>query len=197
MASVDKTELIGSAIQFIYDEHVNVLISILNTHAKQIRPNDKKPLIDILNNYNSSIGKEINRYGEELRETIKKIVGMIYKNGFNEADKESINQYINKYCCESLYITRFDILVESIERNLLSQGVVLNREKQRIGIPRSLCEVGSINGIQTVKNKLSNDMDLLILSQTKRREEIFKFQPSFMGIGVNLMPIIKRWFRKT
>ena len=203
----DKSiEIIKSAVKFKYNAHVGRLLSIPNKPLNKIVPNRGLPIIDILKEFNSDTNKELLNYGEQLRGDILRILETLKLSDFTEEDKTVIMAFIETHCQPDLYIKRFEIMIGSINKRVLSYGHKFEPDKYRIDIPKSLCEVGAKNITRKIKARIGNDLDCIVESfksttnKSNSKVSIFsrflELKPNFMGLGLNLNAIIEKISKK-
>ncbi len=171
MISQKSIEAIRKAIKFKYDEHVSRLISIPNAHLDKISPNKGMPITDILNDFNKDSGKELNRYGDEIKSEVSRVLEKLQLNEFTEEDKKVILDIVDEYCKPALYLKRFNIMLSSIERKTFSYRQKIDLAKYRIDIPKSLCEVHAHNTARRIRSKIENELDFIIESFSSKNAE--------------------------
>lgn len=198
----NSIEAIRKSIKFKYDEHIGKLISIPNVHLEKIVPNRGIPLNDILKGFNDDSGKELSRYGNEIFSEISRIIDKLNIGEFSEVDKESILEIVNEYCEHKLYLKRFTIILNSIERKIFSYGQKADLTKNVIDLNRSICESYARNGTQRIKSKIENELNCLIESYRSKNEELkskvaevtdcLELKPNFFGLGINFNAILTK-----
>ena len=122
MIRQESIEAIRKAIKFKYDEHVGKLLSIPNAHLDRIVPNKSIPITDILGGFNKDTGKELSRYGDDIKSEVSRVLEKLKLNEFSEEDKKIILDIIEKHCNPNLYLKRFEIMLSSIERKTSPYG---------------------------------------------------------------------------
>jgi hypothetical protein len=198
----NSIEAIRKSVKLKYDEHIGKLISIPNMHLSKIVPNRRIPLNDILKGFNDDSGKELFRYGDEILNEISRIIDKLKLSEFSEVDKESILGIVNEYCEHELYLKRFTIVLNSIERKIFSYGQKTDLEKNIIDLNRTICECYARNGTQRIKSKIENELNCLIESYRSKNEELkskvaevtdcLELKPNFFGLGINFNAILTK-----
>ena len=206
MISQKSIEAIRKAIRFKYDEHVGILLAIPNAHLHKIEPNRGIPFTGILESYNKDTGKELNRYGEEIKAEVFRGLEKLKLSEFSEEDKKAILHIIDEYCNPELYLKRFELMVKSIERKTRSYGIKIDLTKNRIDIPKSICESYSRNTTQRIRSKIENELDFIIESFSSEGNETeskvsdvtncLELKPNLFGLGLNLNAIIDKIFKR-
>ena len=158
-------DILRRSLNLVYDDHVGRLLAISQPHLKSINPNKRLPLQEMLKQYNSDVGTEIIRYGNQLE---AEVVGVIEKVKDNpEAPPvEVVMEVIDEFVQPDLYKKRFDIYVQSIERRMRGFGIKLNLDEHRIDIPKSLSFVGADNNCRRIQSGIANAIDKLYLTRT-------------------------------
>jgi len=206
MLNQKSIETIRKAIKFKYDEHVGKLISIPNAHLEKILPNRGIPVSEILNDFNKDSGKELSRYGDEIKSEVSRVLEKLKLNEFSEEDKKIILDIVDEYCKPKLYVKRFKIMLGSIEGRTFSYGRKIDLTKYRIDIPRSLCEVHAHNTTRRIRSKIENELDCLIESFNSKNAEpesnfsevanCLELKPNVFGLGLNFNAIIDKIFKR-
>ena len=199
-------DTIRKVIKFKYDEHIGNLISIPNIHLDKIVPNRGLPINAILKGFNKDSGKELSRYGNEIISEISRILDKLKLSVFSEEDKNSILVIVDEYCKPELYLKRFTIMLNSIERRSFSYGRKIDISKNSIGIERAICESYARNNTRRIRSKIENELDCLVESYRSQNTEIvskvtkvadcLELKPNFFGLGLNLNAFINRLRRK-
>jgi hypothetical protein len=205
MIRQETIEAINKAIKFKYDEHVSKLLSIPNAHLARILPN-RGLSTEILGGFNKDTGKELSRYGDDIRSEVSRVIEKLKLNEFSGEDKKIILNIVEKYCNPDLYLKRFEIMLSSIERKTSSYGQKINLIKKSIDIPRSICEVYARNTTRRIISKIENDLDFFIesfISNEKVKESkvsevtnCLELKPNFFGLGLNLNAIIDKFLNR-
>ncbi len=206
MISQKSIDAIKKAINFKYDEHVRKLISIPNAHLNRILPNKSMPIIDILKGFNKDSGKELSRYGNEIKSEISRVIEKLQINEFSEEDKKIILDIVDEYCKPELYLKRFEIMLSSVERRISSYGQKIDFKKYRIDIPKSLCEAYAHNTTQRIRSMIENELDCIIesfnsktansKSKVSEATNYLELKPNFFGLGLNFNAIIDKLFKR-
>lgn len=206
MIREESIEAINKAIKLKYDEHVRKLLSIPNVHLARIVPNKSFSISPILGGYNKDIATELNRYGNDIKSEVSGVLEKLKLNEFSKEDKKLILNIIEKHCNPELYLKRFEIMINSIERTMSSYGMKVDPTKNRTDIPRSICEIYARNTIRRVKSEIENDLDIYIesfYSKEKLNENkmsavanYLELKPNFFGLGLNLNAIIDRFLKR-
>ena len=199
-------DAIRKAIKFKYDEHIGELIFIPNVHLDKIVPNRGLPSNTILKGFNKDSGKELFRYGEEIISEISRILDKLKPSKFSDEDKNSILVIVDEYCKPELYLKRFTIMLDSIERRFGSYGHKINLAKNNISIARAICKCYAYNNTQRIRSKIENELDCLVESYQSQNTGIagkviklvdcFELKPNFLGLGLNLNAFINKLLRK-
>ncbi|MGZ3578550.1 MAG: hypothetical protein ACXU98_05980 [Syntrophales bacterium] len=164
MISEEATITIKKALKLKYEEHVGRLLSIPESHLKKITPNRGLPIIEILEGLNADTTAEIRIYGEVLRVEVVRLLEKLNLPNFSEEDKKAILVLVEDYCQADLYINRFDIILDSIERRAGSYGISFDRGKYRIDVPRASCVTDAENSTRRIKAIIENELSCLVES---------------------------------
>ena len=103
-------DILRRSLNLGYDDHVGRLLAISQPHLKSINPNKRLPLQEMLKQYNSDVGTEIIRYGNQLE---AEVVGVIEKVKDNpeappvEVVMEVIDEFVQPdlYKKDSIYMS--------------------------------------------------------------------------------------------
>lgn len=171
MISQKSIDTIRKAIKFKYDEHVHKLLVIPDTHLQKIVPNRGIPVTGILGSFNKDTGIELNRYGNVIKSEILRVLEKLKLIEFTEDDKKVILNIVDEFCKPELYLKRFDLMLQSIERKIFSYGIKIDLSKYRIDNPKSVCEAHARNTIRLIKAKIDNELDCIIESSKSEKNE--------------------------
>ncbi len=153
--------VVNKSYKIAYDEHVGKLLSIPEKYLSEIKPNRQIPYSEIFQSYNSDIASCLNSYGDKLlSETMKALTS---KGTVSIEEKEKIKNNLESYLNADLYLKRFDIFVNSIDRQLSRYGLTFDSSPNRIDIPKSLAEVHAKNTCRKIQAKIMNEMDVFLL----------------------------------
>lgn len=171
MISQKSIETIRKAIKFKYDEHVGRLLAIPNAHLYKIVPNIGIPIASILENFNKDTGKELNRYGDEIKAEVFRVLEKQRLSELTEEDKKSVLHMVDEYCNPELYLKRFELMLQSIKRKTFSYGIKMDLTNNRIDNQKSICEVYARNSTRRIKAKIENDLDCIVESFKSEKNE--------------------------
>lgn len=163
-------EVLRHSAKLTYDDHVGRLLSIGQADLETIRPNKALPLQDMLNKYNSEVGAEIVRFGEQLQADV---VGVLERlDGSSEFPAtEEVLDVVGEFVTPDLYQNRFSLFVQAIERQMERFGVRFDRTEHRIDIPESLAQVGARNLCGKVRQRIANSVDTFGLTNPPVEEQ--------------------------
>ena len=208
MLDEPKIQILKRAIKFKYDEHISSIIRVPQNHLEIKDPNRWWPVVKMLKGVNSETSHLVQQYGENLKNEIVRVIESFNLTNFTEEDKKKVFNILNQYVDPELYKKRFSIMLSIIEREHQKYGLVFEKEKYRIDIPKSICEVDSYNHTRRILAKIDMELDCVIQKYNKlhivtteknsvsNAEEFLELKPNFMGIGININAIIKKISRK-
>lgn len=154
-------EILNRSYKLAYDEHVAELLSIPEKYLEEVRPNKQVRYSELLEAYNADVARSLNEFGVRLEvETMKALES---KGTITVHEKEDVQETIEHYLKPELYLKRFEILLESIDRTLSRYGLLFDAERQRVDIPKSLAEVHAKNTCRKIKAKIFNEIDVFML----------------------------------
>ena len=171
MISQKSIEKIRKAIKFKYDEHVGKLLNIPNAHLHKIVPNRGIPVTGILESFNKDTGKELSRYGDEIKAEVLRVLEKFSLREFSEEDKKAILDIVDEYCNAELYLKRFELMLQSMERKTSSYSMKIGITKNRIDNQKSICEAHARNSTRRIKAKIENELDCIIESLKSEKNE--------------------------
>jgi hypothetical protein len=171
MISQKSIEIIRKAIKFKYDEHVHKLLVIPEAHLQTIVPNQGIPVTGILGSFNKDTNIELKRYGDEIKSGVLRVLEKLKLSEFTEYDKKVLLNIVDEFCKPDLYLKRFDLMLESLERKTFSYGIKIDLSKYCIDNPKSICEVQAKNLIRMIKAKIDNELDCIIESSKSEKNK--------------------------
>jgi hypothetical protein len=157
-------EVLQRAAKLTYDDHIGRLLSISQADLEAIRPNKRLALQDILEKYNSEVGREIVRFGEQLQADVSGVLERL--DGSSEFPAtEAVLDVIGEFVAPDLYQKRFELFTQAIERRMDGYGVRFNLAEHRIDIPKSLAKVGATNLCRKIRQRIANSVDTIGLAK--------------------------------
>lgn len=195
-------EILNRSYKLAYDEHVAELLSIPEKYLEEVRPNKQVRYTELLDAYNSDVARSLNEFGLTLEAETMKVLES--KGSITVHEKGDVQATIEDYLKPELYLKRFEILLESIDRTLSRYGLHFDAERHRVDIPKSLAEVHAKNTCRRIKEKVFNEIDVFMLkSQTptggvgfyKRLNHLYNnHQFVFWGAGLVISIILGALF---
>lgn len=159
------SEVLDRSFKLLHDEHVGILLRIPEQYLAELRPNKQIQFSKIFDGYNKDIASCFNEYGAKLIQATSRVLQS--KGAVTAADKEEVLAILDKYIDPSLYIIRFDIFIDSIKRTMSRYSMVLDENRVRIDLPRSLSEGHALIASRKLKSKIANEIDICLLQGGK------------------------------
>ncbi|MGX9522279.1 hypothetical protein ACWX0P_26290 [Vibrio mediterranei] len=189
----DLCDLIIRKLNLLDREYENEFRNVVSLLHSDVKYDGTRICVPNLNNAISLLGATLKSKSEGLESEFKRIM-KVQNSTLSKNDVLVLKEYINKTYGEELYINRYSIFVDGIERIVSSYGLEFDREKYRTNFYASLYEVSVKNTLASAISSFNSELELYSNSSKalSSANEIIDLKPNFMGLGVNLNALISR-----
>lgn len=199
--------LLDRRLARIQKEHGWRLASVLEESLRVIKVNQRASTGQSYEQFKQATASAQSEYGTKLHAEIFSIIEQT-QHSLSADGKAEILKLVPKYLNEDLYMTRLRIYEEAVVRHVGRFGMKLDLTTFRPDLVKSLYHVGSSNFVRSVIDKLTDDLELVVQrrsiplssqppapeSKLEQANRLIKLEPNFLGIGLNLNYLIRRWF---
>jgi hypothetical protein len=201
----DEARAIDRESKSLYDNHVGQLLSAGNRIA-EYDPQRPASVKDVYEVFLSDTFTALAEYDSRFVERMVYMVQTI-RTDVDAAEKDEVLSCAKKYVDEDLYKKRRQIFEEGFARQLSRYGQRLEPEAHRFDLFRARYDAGSVNATRRIIQRLTHELDLLVLSTRKTEDkttvasepdrlwDALGLRPGMFGISVDLKSI-GRWWRK-
>jgi hypothetical protein len=205
----ETLSLLERRLARIRKEHVGQLLSLLNEAIGVIRIDRKASVSESLDLFKRGTAAAQSQYGTSVRTEVVSVVNQTQRE-LNSQGKQQLLALTSKYFSEELYMDRFRIYEESFARHIGRYGAKIDLADFRPDLVKSLYQVGSTNFVRTAMAQLADDLELIVQrpgppatvvstpvvapdGKMQQANRLFKLEPNFLGIGINLNYLIQKW----
>ena len=187
------------------DEHVSVLLNVLNEAISVICPERRTTVQESLELFENETFRALKDYITQARlAALSVIEGTNVR--FTSEDKPAVIALVEKYVEPSLYLVRFAAYENAVARHVARFGSPFQLSQFRPDLTKATYEVGTINVIRSFLAALSDDLEVIAQKQRnsstpvssgqegklEEANRLIKLEPNFFGIGINLNYLIRR-----
>lgn len=204
----DALALIDRKLTRAREAHVSELLSVLSAAIAVIHPERRKSISESLALFNERTLSALRNYSAQVQTIVLSIIEDTSTN-FGIEDKTTVLTAVERHFDPSLYVDRFRIYEEAIERHMARFGNTFNLSNFRADLTRALNQVASTNFIRTFLASFADDLEVVARRQTRQLQptsnsegkleqanRLIKLEPNLFGIGINLNYLIRRLMGK-
>ncbi|WP_440905685.1 hypothetical protein ACMZOO_05140 [Catenovulum sp. SX2] len=124
--------------------------------------------------------------------------------GFSSQQELELSQiHMREYFEESRYLNRYEKFLESVDLKVKGYGLKFERERYRTDLPSALYKVLVKNSIRRAISSVNSELEIFLNSKVSSNNsasldaiDVIELKPNFMGIGLNLNAIYRKFMRK-
>lgn len=203
----DILDLLDRSVSRAREEHVSVLLTVLNEAVSVINPTRRATVQESLKLLEEESLRARKDYFSHVRQAVLSVIEGTNA-AFTSEDKSTVLALVGKYVESSLYLNRFTAYEDAVARHVAGFGSPFQLSDFRVDLTKASYEVGAINSIRNFLNALGDDLEIVAQKQrnssasvsTKQEDKLeqanrlIKLEPNLFGIGINVNYLI-RWLR--
>lgn len=208
----ETLKLLDRRLDRVQKEHIDCLLSLLNDSLQVIKVGRKATISESLELFKQATAAAQAMYGVAIRTEVLLVVNQT-QYVLDAEGKVAILALTSKYFSENLYMERFRAYEESFARHVSRYSARINLADFRPDLVKALYHVGSVNFIRSTMAHLADDLELIVQrpaaavsalatpvatpeGKMEQANRFVKLEPNFLGIGLNLNYLIRRWLGK-
>lgn len=207
--NADILDLLDRSLSRARDEHVSVLLTVLNQAVSIIHPTPRATVPESLNLFEEKTFLARKEYFSQVRQAVLSVIEGTNA-GVTSEGNSAVLVLLEKYVESFLYMARFTAYEGAVARHVARFGSPFQLSDFRLDLTKATYEVSSINSIRSFLAALSDDLEIVAQKQKnssislgvtqegklEQTNRLIKLEPNFFGIGVNLNYLIRRLLGK-
>lgn len=207
--TADILDLLDRSLSRVREEHVSVLLTVLNEAVSVIHSTRRATVPESLKLFEEKTFHARKDYFSQVRLAVLSVIEGTNA-GFTSENKSAILALVAKHVESSLYLARFTAYEGAVARHVARFGSPFQLCDFRVDLTKASYEVSSVNSIRSFLAALSDDLEIVAqkwknspasvgVTQEGKMEQanrLIKLEPNFFGIGVNLNYLIRRLLGK-